>query len=203
MTIFLPFLQKKSSVDFLIAGLGNPTPKYFNTRHNAGFLALDFFAEKEGISFPKQKFHAFVGKGDVGENSCMLLKPTTFMNNSGVAIEEARNYYKIPVQNCIVLYDDIDIPFGTIRIRTKGSAGGHNGIKSIICETGSEEFIRIKIGVGKPSQKGYDLVNWVLSQFSQTELKTLKQKTFDSVHKALLLIMQGEVEKAMNQYSNR
>lgn len=203
MTIFLPFLQKKSSIDFLIAGLGNPTPKYFNTRHNAGFLALDFFAEKEGISFPKQKFHALVGRGDVGENSCMLLKPTTFMNNSGVAIEEARNYYKIPVQNCIVLYDDIDIPFGTIRIRTKGSAGGHNGIKSIICETGSEEFIRIKIGVGKPSQKGYDLVNWVLSQFSQTELKTLKQKTFDSVHKALLLIMQGEVEKAMNQYSNR
>lgn len=203
MTIFLPFLQKKSSIDFLIAGLGNPTPKYFNTRHNAGFLAVDFFAEKEGISFPKQKFHAFVGRGDVGENSCMLLKPTTFMNNSGVAIEEARNYYKIPVQNCIVLYDDIDIPFGTIRIRTKGSAGGHNGIKSIICETGSEEFIRIKIGVGKPSQKGYDLVNWVLSQFSQTELKTLKQKTFDSVHKALLLIMQGEVEKAMNQYSNR
>lgn len=203
MTIFLPFLQKKSSIDFLIAGLGNPTPKYFNTRHNAGFLAVDFFAEKEGISFPKQKFHAFVGRGDVGENSCMLLKPTTFMNSSGIAIEEARNYYKIPVQNCIVLYDDIDIPFGTIRIRTKGSAGGHNGIKSIICETGSEEFIRIKIGVGKPSQKGYDLVNWVLSQFSQTELKTLKQKTFDSVHKALLLIMQGEVEKAMNQYSNR
>lgn len=203
MTIFLPFLQKKSSIDFLIAGLGNPTPKYFNTRHNAGFLALDFFAEKEGISFPKQKFHALVGRGDVGENSCMLLKPTTFMNSSGIAIEEARNYYKIPVQNCIVLYDDIDIPFGTIRIRTKGSAGGHNGIKSIICETGSEEFIRIKIGVGKPSQKGYDLVNWVLSQFSQTELKTLKQKTFYSVHKALLLIMQGEVEKAMNQYSNR
>lgn len=203
MTIFLPFLQKKSSVDFLIAGLGNPTPKYFNTRHNAGFLAVDFFAEKEGISFPKQKFHALVGRGEASENSCMLLKPTTFMNSSGIAIEEARNYYKIPVQNCIVLYDDIDIPFGTIRIRTKGSAGGHNGIKSIICETGSEEFIRIKIGVGKPSQKGYDLVNWVLSQFSQTELKTLKQKTFDSVHKALLLIMQGEVEKAMNQYSNR
>ncbi len=202
MTPFLPFLQKKSSVDYIIAGLGNPTPKYFQTRHNAGFLALDSFAEKEGIAFSKHAFQALVGKGKILQKNCLLIKPSTFMNLSGEAVEAARRYYKVPVKQVIILYDDIDIPFGKIRIRKKGSAGGHNGIKSIIEQTGSEEFARIRIGIGKPPKNTYSLTDWVLGKFSEEELTSLSEK-WEEVQKALLLMIQGQTEQAMSQYNGR
>ena len=163
------FLNKRkqfnsSGYDFIIAGLGNPGSKYEMTRHNAGFLAVDLFAIKEGVSIKKLKFHSLVCDVKIGGKKCLLMKPQTFMNNSGDAIGEAARLYGIPPEKVIIISDDISLDVGKIRIKRKGSAGGHNGLKSIIAQLGTENFPRIKIGVGKKPSADYDLVDWEIGR---------------------------------------
>lgn len=187
--------------DYIIAGLGNPGAKYEMTRHNAGFLALDLFAIKENISIKKLKFHALVGDAQISGKKCLLMKPQTFMNNSGEAIGEAARFYKIPPENIIIISDDISLDVGKIRIRRKGSAGGHNGLKSIISHLSSQDFPRIKVGVGKKPSADYDLVNWVLGRFPSALEGDLKAALEDAVS-AIPLIVNGETDKAMNLFNS-
>lgn len=198
------FLMKKksdSAYDYIIAGLGNPGAKYEMTRHNAGFLAMDLLALEEGIDIKKLKHHSLVCDAKINEKRCLLMKPQTMMNNSGEAVGEAARFYKIPSENVIIIYDDISLDVGQTRIRRKGSAGGHNGIKSIIAHLGSEDFPRIKIGVGKKPAPDYDLVNWVLGRFPK-ELEPDLKTALENSTKALRLIIDGDIDKAMNLYNS-
>lgn len=198
------FLNKKKQsggYDFIIAGLGNPGSKYEMTRHNAGFLAIDLFANQQNVKVSRLKFHALVGDIVINGKKCLLMKPQTFMNNSGDAISEAARFYKIPSENVLVISDDISLDVGKIRIRRKGSAGGHNGLKSIIAQLGTEDFARIKVGVGKKPSPEYDLINWVLGRFPkelESDLKDALEKTAD----AIPLIVSGETDKAMNLFNS-
>ena len=200
------FLYKRkqfnsSGYDFIIAGLGNPGSKYEMTRHNAGFLAVDLFAIKEGVSIKKLKFHSLVCDVKIGGKKCLLMKPQTFMNNSGDAIGEAARLYGIPPEKVIIISDDISLDVGKIRIKRKGSAGGHNGLKSIIAQLGTENFPRIKIGVGKKPSADYDLVDWVLGRFPkalEADLKTALENTAA----AIPLMVGGETDKAMNLFNS-
>ncbi|MDE6384785.1 MAG: aminoacyl-tRNA hydrolase [Eubacterium sp.] len=200
------FLNKRkqfnsSGYDFIIAGLGNPGAKYEMTRHNAGFLAVDLFAINEGVSIKKLKFHSLVCDVKIGGKKCLLMKPQTFMNNSGDAIGEAARFYRIPPEKVIIISDDISLDVGKIRIKRKGSAGGHNGLKSIIAQLGSENFPRIKIGVGKKPSADYDLVDWVLGRFPkalEADLKTALENT----SAAIPLIVGEETDKAMNLFNS-
>ena len=185
----------------MIVGLGNPGDKYKNTRHNAGFLAMAFACEKWSCSINTSKFDALVGEAIVGGNRTLLLLPQTFMNLSGNAVGMAAKFYKIEPQNITVVFDDISLDVGKMRIRKKGSAGGHNGIKSIIENLGSDEFPRIKIGVGKKPHPEMDLADWVLSGFSKEENGVLT-KLFENVTEALVLMNKGETDKAMNNFNN-
>ncbi len=199
------FLNKRkqfnsSGYDFIIAGLGNPGSKYEMTRHNAGFLAVDLFAIKEGVSIKKLKFHSLVCDVKIGGKKCLLMKPQTFMNNSGDAIGEAARLYGIPPEKVIIISDDISLDVGKIRIKRKGS-GGHNGLKSIIAQLGTENFPRIKIGVGKKPSADYDLVDWVLGRFPkalEADLKTALENTAA----AIPLMVGGETDKAMNLFNS-
>lgn len=198
------FLKKKintSSYEYIIAGLGNPGAKYEMTRHNAGFLAMDLLAIKENINIKKLKFHSLVSDTVISGKRCLIMKPQTMMNNSGEAVVEAAKFYKIPPENIIIVYDDISLDVGQTRIRRKGSAGGHNGIKSIIAHLGSENFPRIKIGVGKKPHPDYDLVNWVLGRFPKEQEAELKSALENCVS-ALELIVNGDIDKAMNLYNS-
>ena len=200
------FLNKRkqfnsSGYDFIIAGLGNPGSKYEMTRHNAGFLAVDLFAIKEGVSIKKLKFHSLGCDVKIGGKKCLLMKPQTFMNNSGDAIGEAARLYGIPPEKVIIISDDISLDVGKIRIKRKGSAGGHNGLKSIIAQLGTENFPRIKIGVGKKPSADYDLVDWVLGRFPkalEADLKTALENTAA----AIPLMVGGETDKAMNLFNS-
>ena len=187
-------------VEYLIVGLGNPGSKYEGTRHNAGFMAVDHIAEQAGIKIDRLKFKGLCARATVGGKSVLLLKPSTFMNLSGQSVQEAMQFYKLPAEHVIVLFDDISLPVGRMRIRMKGSDGGHNGVKNIIYLSGSDRFPRVKIGVGhKP--EGWDLANWVLSRFSGDE-----QKLLDAVAKnagdAVELILSGQPDKAMNRFNS-
>ncbi len=188
-------------VEYLIVGLGNPGPKYENTRHNAGFLTIDALASRYDCKIDRLKFKAMVGDCMIAGKHCLLMKPTTFMNNSGEAVEEAARFYKVPIGNIIVLFDDISLEPGLLRIRRKGSDGGHNGIKSIIYASGEEAFPRIKLGVGQKPRPDYDLAAWVLSQFTDEERKKL-QSCAENACKAVELMVDGEIEKAMNLYNS-
>lgn len=190
----------KAPLTHIVVGLGNVGQEYDKTRHNAGFMAIDEFAKKHGAKIDRAKFHALVTEADVAGKRVLLMKPTTFMNNSGVAIAEAASFYKIPADRVIVLHDEISFDPGVIRIRRKGSAGGHNGLKSIIAHLGSDEFPRIKIGVGKKPSPDYDLVDFVLGRFSQADLETLANKSAD-ISAAIELMLDGKTEEAMNKYS--
>ena len=190
----------KAPITHIVVGLGNIGREYDKTRHNAGFMAVDTFAKENGAVIDRAKFHALVTEAEVAGKRILLMKPTTFMNNSGVAIAEAASFYKIPPENVIVLHDEISFDPGVIRIRRKGSAGGHNGLKSIIAHLGSDEFPRIKIGVGKKPSPDYDLVDFVLGKFSEADLSTLADKSKD-INAALLLMLDGKIEEAMNKYS--
>lgn len=185
---------------FVIAGLGNPGKKYENTRHNAGFLAIDALAEKYGISVAEKKHKALCGSGYIEGEKVLLIKPQTFMNLSGESLREVLDFYKLdPEEDMLIMYDDISLEPGNIRIRKKGSAGGHNGIKSIIAHTGTQNFVRIKIGVGeKPA--GWDLADHVLGHFSQEDQVKLKE-TMPDIIGAAICIIQGEADKAMNHYN--
>ncbi|MDE5973505.1 MAG: aminoacyl-tRNA hydrolase [Eubacterium sp.] len=193
--------SNKSSYDYIVAGLGNPGAKYEMTRHNAGFLAMDLLAINKNIDIKRLKHHSLVADAQIGGKRCLIMKPQTMMNNSGEAIGEAARFYKIPPENVIVVYDDISLDVGQTRIRRKGSAGGHNGIKSIIAHLGSENFPRVKVGVGKKPTPEYDLVNWVLGRFPKEQEKDLKTALENSVS-ALELVVSGDIDKAMNLYNS-
>lgn len=190
-----------SSYDYIIAGLGNPGGKYEMTRHNAGFLAMDLLAIEDGFDIKKLKHHALVADAEINGKRCLVMKPQTMMNNSGEAVGEAARFYKIPPENVIIVYDDISLDVGQTRIRRKGSAGGHNGIKSIIAHLGSENFPRVKVGVGKKPNPEYDLVSWVLGRFPKEQEPELKSALENST-KAVRFIVNDEIDKAMNLYNS-
>lgn len=187
-------------ITHIVAGLGNIGKEYEKTRHNAGFMAIDALAEKCGVRIDRVKFHALTSEATVGGVRVLLMKPTTYMNNSGVAISEAAAFYKIAPENVIVLHDEISFDVGVMRIRRRGSAGGHNGLKSIIAHLGSDAFPRIKIGVGKKPSPEYDLVDFVLGKFSQDDLAKLSEQN-GSVIAAVELMLAGKIDEAMNSYS--
>ncbi|MBQ6820636.1 MAG: aminoacyl-tRNA hydrolase [Clostridium sp.] len=180
---------------FLVVGLGNPGKEYEKTRHNIGFEAIDYLAKQYNIDVNKSKFKGIFGEGFINNHKVILLKPTTYMNLSGESIREIINFYKIDNEDIIVIYDDISLEVGKLRIREKGSAGGHNGIKSIIANIGGDIFPRIKIGVGQP--KG-DLVSHVLGRFSDEEYKDL-QEVIDASTKAVEIIIKNGSKEAMNK----
>lgn len=195
------FKKSNGGYEYLIVGLGNPGAKYEMTRHNAGFLAVDLFAIKENLNIKKLKYHALVGDAIINGKKCLVMKPQTFMNNSGEAVGEAARFYKIPPEKVVVISDDISLDVGKIRIKRKGSAGGHNGLKSIIAHLGSENFVRIKVGVGKKPSADYDLVDWVLGRFPkelEKELKSALENTVD----ALPYIVNDEIDRAMNLFNS-
>lgn len=188
-------------VEFLIVGLGNPGRQYENTRHNAGFITLDVIAEKAGARVDRIKFKGLCGEGMLGGKKVLFLKPSTFMNLSGQSVQEAMSFYKLPPEKVLVIFDDISLDPGKLRIRRKGSDGGHNGIKNIIYLSGKDTFPRIKMGVGKKPNSGWDLADWVLSRFTEDEQKAL----LDAAGKAASaaeLIVQGNIDKAMNLYTS-
>ena len=186
--------------EFIIAGLGNPGIDYERTRHNAGFMAMAAIEEKLGVSVNTFKFKAKTAVASVGGKQCLLMKPETYMNLSGEAIAQAMNFYKIPTENVLVIFDDISLDVGVMRIRRKGSAGGHNGLKSIIECCGGEDFPRIKIGVGKKPHPDYDLKDWVLGKFTEEERGKLAE-VFANVLPAAELIVQGKTSEAMNKFN--
>lgn len=187
-------------VEYIIVGLGNPGTKYENTRHNAGFMALDTLAENIGADVKKLKFKSLTADVSINGVHCLLMKPTTFMNNSGEAVVEALNFYKLKTDRLLVIYDDISMDVGRTRIRGKGSDGGHNGIKSIIYLTGSDVFPRIKIGVGAKPHPDYDLADWVLGMFPKEQGEAL-ETAFKNASEAAKLIVQGKMNEAMNKYN--
>ena len=199
------FFRKKEfssgKYDFIIAGLGNPGAKYEMTRHNAGFLSMDLLSIEEGVDIKKLKHHALCADMTVEGKKCLVMKPQTMMNASGEAIGEAAKYYKVPAENVIVVYDDISLDVGKTRIRRKGSAGGHNGIKSIIAHLGSENFPRVKVGVGKKPNPEYDLAAWVLGRFPKEQEADLKS-ALEHATAAVRLIVSGKIDEAMNKYNS-
>ena len=190
----------KEPITWLIVGLGNPGDKYRLTRHNAGFLTIDYLAERCGVRIDRAKFHALCAEATVGSHRVLLMKPSTLMNNSGVAIGEAAAFYRIPPERVIVLHDEISFEPGVIRIRRKGSAGGHNGLKSVIACLASEEFPRIKIGVGKKPTPEYDLVDWVLGRLPEEGLAAIAAR-YEDIRSAVEMMLSGKIDEAMNKYS--
>ena len=191
---------KKDLNQWLIVGLGNPGPEYAKTRHNCGFRALDILAKKLCCRVDKGKFQGLYNQVSYGENKVFLLKPQTYMNLSGNSVKQLASFYHIPPQHIIVMYDDISLAPGRLRIRADGSAGGHNGIKSIISCLGGQDFPRVKIGVGAKPHPDYDLADWVLSNFSAAEEKDLVSALERSADAALSIIDRGVPETA-NRYN--
>lgn len=192
--------ESAGPAQYLIVGLGNPGDKYTHTRHNVGFMVLDSFAEKYGGGKWKLKFKSLYADVVVNKKRCILLKPSTYMNKSGEAVQEAMNFYKIPIENVIVVCDDITLSPSHIRIRIKGSDGGHNGLKNIIYLTGKNTFPRVRIGVGAKPHPEYDLADWVLSNFKKDEIP-LMEEAFNKSVDALSLIVDDNINKAMNMYN--
>ena len=190
----------KTNESWLIVGLGNPGKEYERTRHNAGFRAVDLLADKLGCKIDKSKFQGLYGQVNYGGKKLMLLKPMTYMNLSGRSVLQLSAYFNIPSQRIIVLFDDISLEPGRLRIRADGSAGGHNGIKSIIQEVGSQAFPRVKIGVGAKPNPEYDLADWVLSTFSAKEEKALAVALENAADAALAIIDKG-VPEAANRFN--
>lgn len=185
----------------LIAGLGNPGKEYENTRHNAGFLVLDMLAQKLGADLSERKHRALCGKAVIGGQKVILLKPQTYMNSSGESIRAAADYYKVPPEDILVVYDDISLAPGQLRIRAKGSAGGHNGIKSIIAHLGTQEFPRVKVGIGEKPPR-MDLADYVLGHFSSGEKKIMEEAAKEAAD-AICEIVNVGIEQAMNDHNRR
>ena len=209
MSVFDIFKQLESSrspepsgaVEYIICGLGNPGTQYENTRHNIGFMTVDTLCEKYKLSCKKVKFKSLTCDAMIGGKRCLIMKPTTFMNNSGEAVTEAMSFYKIPPERTIIVFDDISLEPGKLRIRRKGSDGGHNGIKSIIYLSSSDAFPRIKMGVGAKPHPDYKLADWVLGHFAKEDGEKLEQ-CFQNAVACLELIVQGKTDEAMNKYNS-
>ncbi|MCI5534850.1 MAG: aminoacyl-tRNA hydrolase [Firmicutes bacterium] len=185
---------------YIIVGLGNPGKKYENTRHNMGFIAVDLLAEKYGIKVDKIKFKALVGEGRIAGQKVLLVKPQTYMNLSGQSVMEVMNFYKEDIENLIVIYDDIDIPTGTIRLRKKGSAGTHNGMRNIVYLLQEDGFPRIRVGIGSESK--VDLIHYVTSGVTKKEKDLLEDALTRAADAAACIVEKG-IEKAMNEYNIR
>ena len=188
-------------VEFLVVGLGNPGKQYEGTRHNAGFLALDTIAQKHHTEIKRIKFKGTVGECVLGGKKVLLLKPSTYMNLSGQSVQEAMQFYKLPPEKVLVIFDDINLDPGKLRIRRKGSDGGHNGMKNIIYLAGSDQFPRIKLGVGKKPHPDYNLADWVLSRFTDKEMDSLST-ALEKAAAAAELIVRGDTDRAMNLYNS-
>ena len=192
-----------SPISWIVVGLGNPGKKYVNTRHNAGFLCMDYIAQKENIRNDRSKFHSLCGEAQLAGQRVLFLKPQTFMNHSGTAVKEAMDFYKIDPSHLVVISDDIAQKPGKIRIRQKGSSGGQKGLGDIIYQLGRDDFPRIRLGVGEKPHPDYDLAAWVLSEFSSDEQKALFD-CFGCAHEGLLKILGGDIAAAQqicNSYS--
>ncbi len=187
--------------EYLIVGLGNPGKKYEFTRHNAGFLCLDLLAMKNDVKIDRLKFNALIGEVSLDGKRCLLAKPQTFMNNSGEAVRDIAKFYKIPPENIIVIFDDISLDCGKLRIRRKGTDGGHNGIKSIIYHLQSDKFPRIKLGIGAKAHPEQPLADWVLSVMKKDDLAQLREAS-DKACDAVPLMINGDVDKAMNLFNS-
>lgn len=193
--------QNQGQEFFVVAGLGNPGRQYADTKHNVGFQVIDKLAEKYGISVEKEKQKALIGDGMIQDRRVLLVKPQTFMNLSGESIREIVNFYKIPQENFVVIYDDTSMPAGQIRLREKGSHGGHNGIRNIIQQMGTDVFNRVKVGIGeKPN--GWDLADYVLAKFPEEDLP-LMEEGMDQAVKAVELILSRGMADAMNRMNRR
>ena len=192
--------QKKAPVTWLIVGLGNPGGQYEETRHNVGFMVADELGERGKFSIQKVKYHALTNTATIGGQGALVMKPATYMNLSGEAVGEAARFYKIPADRVLVIYDDVSLPVGKLRVRPSGSAGGHNGIKSVIAHLGTQDFPRIKIGTGAPAGGGEEMVDWVIGVPSQAERKVL----FESFERAILAaecVIEHGCQRAMNDFN--
>lgn len=182
---------------YAIIGLGNPGREYMNTRHNIGFDTVELISSKYNIKLNKGKFKSIYGEGNIDDKKILLVKPQTYMNNSGMAVLDLYNFYKIPIENIIVIVDDVDIDFGAVRVRAKGSGGTHNGLKSIVYQLQRDDFPRIKVGIGK-AKEDMDLADFVLSRFSQED-RTIIEEAIKKAARAAELIVKYDVNKAMNE----
>ena len=194
------FFKKPGGVSWLIVFLGNPGPRYEMTRHNAGFMAADALAKEKNVNINKARFKALTATCDIGGESVLLMKPQTFMNLSGDAVAQAARFYKIPPEHVIVVSDEISLPIGKLRIRTKGSAGGHNGLKDIIAKLGTDAVPRIRIGVGAPPHPDYDMADWVLSSFKNQDAEDMLAAAARAAQAAQCYITQG-ADRAMNRFN--
>lgn len=186
---------------YLIVGLGNPENEYSGTRHNMGFDVLNCISKKTGIEINKSNFKAIYGMGNIGKEKVILAKPQTYMNLSGEAIIQIKNFYKIENEKTIIVYDDMDLEIGEIRIRKQGSSGTHNGMKSVINCLGTKEFPRVRVGIGKP-EKGYDLINYVIGKIPKEEKKIL-EKSIEFAAEATIKIIESGINNAMNEFNGR
>ena len=193
--------KSNSNYDWLIVGLGNPGLQYENTRHNAGFIAVDKLAEEFNFSINKNKFEALSGEFNLGDNRILVIKPQTYMNNSGSAVSKTAAFYKIPADRIIVIQDDISLDIGKLRIRRKGSDGGQKGVRDIIELMGTDNIMRIKIGVGAKPHPDYDLAKWVLSKFPNDSKEDLDNAVKKTVLAIKEIVLRG-IDSAMNKYNN-
>lgn len=194
------YCNTSSSPEFLIVGLGNPGLKYELTRHNTGFLFVEALKDKYNFNVKKLKFKSLIGDATVANKRVIVIKPQTFMNESGKAVRECVDFYKIPPSNIIVVFDDASLPVGAVRVRRSGSDGGHNGIKSIISHLGVNEFPRIKLGIGQKPHPDYDLADYVLSNFNKNEIPLMRE-SIEKAIEALPFILNSDIEKAMALYN--
>ena len=192
--------NRTAGVTWLVVGLGNPGDKYENTRHNVGFLTIDRLADQLGVPVQKLKYRALTNTVELGGQKVLLMKPVTYMNLSGEAVGEAARFYKIPPEHVLVISDDVSLPLGRLRVRKGGSAGGHNGLKSIIQHLGTDQFPRVKIGVGEKPHPDYDMADWVLSKFTGEDLKTITAAVERAAKAVECLIAEGP-DKAMNRFN--
>ena len=194
------FKSSKGSPDWLIVFLGNPGPKYEYTRHNAGFLACDAFARAHGLPVNRLRFRSLTATAELGGAKALVMKPQTYMNLSGEAVAQAARFYKIPAGRVLVVSDEVSLPLGRLRVRTKGSAGGHNGLKDIIARLGTDAFPRIRIGVGAPPHPDYDMADWVLSVFRDQDLTDMQAAAKRAAEAVEVYITEGP-ERAMNRFN--
>lgn len=194
------FKQKSTPVSWIVVFLGNPGESYDNTRHNAGYMAANAVEKIAGVKANRLKFNSLTTLATISEQRVLLMKPQTFMNLSGDAVRQAMKFYKVPLSNIVAISDDVTLPIGKLRIRRRGSAGGHNGLKDIIAKCGGEDFPRIRIGVGEPPHEDYDMADWVLSKLSVDDKKLISNAATRAAM-ALETIIAGAIEEAMAKHN--